>query len=174
MGDNRVLVSFSDRQRCFQGCICLHDSPTFVCRANLLTQSVSLRNDNFLQVSRMHLTVSRHAKLFLAIRADTDRTVCLFRRRKGRFVVRRCPPFRCIVRWRARSQDDVMHRKSVCLFCVQMKRLLQLLQQRWLLRSLVPALRTVPTSSAARPCFPREPPLPPPPPLPAPARAPWR
>lgn len=98
-----------------------------------------------------------------------------FRRRKGRF---RCvalpPPFKCIVRWRACSQDDVMHRKSVCLLCVQMKRLLQLLQQRWLSRSPALELRTVPTSFAARPCFPREPPLPPPPPLPAPARAPWR
>lgn len=46
--DNRVRVSFWDRQRCFQGCICLYESPTFVCRANLLTQSVSLRNDIFI------------------------------------------------------------------------------------------------------------------------------
>lgn len=55
-----------------------------------------------------------------------------------------------------------------------MRRLLQPLQQKWLLRSPVQVLRTVPTSFDARPCFPREPLLPLPPPLPAPARAQWR
>lgn len=66
-----------------------------------------------------------------------------------------------------------MYRKSVFLF-VQMRRLLQQLQQRWLLRSPAQERRTVPTSFDARPCFPREPLLPLPPPLPAPARAQWR
>lgn len=61
-----------------------------------------------------------------------------------------------------------------CIFSyVQMRRLLQL-QQRWLLRSPVQELRTVPTSLDVRPCFPREPLLPLPPPLPVPARAQWR
>lgn len=55
-----------------------------------------------------------------------------------------------------------------------MRRLLQQLQQRWLLRSPAQELRTVPTSFGARPCFLREPLLPLPPPLPAPARAQWR
>jgi len=63
--------------------------------------------------------------------------------------------------------------KSVFLF-VQMRRLLQQLQQKWLLRSPAQELRTVPTSFDAKPCFPREPLLPLPPPLPARARAQWR
>lgn len=66
-----------------------------------------------------------------------------------------------------------MYRKSFSL-SVQMRRLLQQLQQRWLLKSPDQELRTVPTSFDARPCFPREPLLPLPPPLPAPARAQWR
>lgn len=66
-----------------------------------------------------------------------------------------------------------MYRRSVCL-SIQMRRLLQQLQQRWLLRSLVQELKTVHTNFDVRPCFPREPLLPLPPPLPAPARAQWR
>lgn len=75
---------------------------------------------------------------------------------------------------------EVLVIKVVCIYriyvcrSVQMRRLLQQLQQRWLLRSLVQELRTVPISYDARPCFPREPLLPLPPPLPALARAQWR
>lgn len=144
-----------------------------------INQSVSLRNDIIYLIY-----------LFFACMPNTPRCVTTglvascnsgahgpqfaFWKEKGPLRCVPLPPFRCIVRWRACSQDDVMHRKSVCLSCVQMKRLLQLLQQRWLLRSLVLELRTAPTSFAARPCFPREQPLPPLPPLHAPARAPWR
>lgn len=49
--------------------------------------------------------------------SSTDRPQFAFWKEKGPLRCVALPPFRCIVRWRACSQDDVMHRKSVCLFC---------------------------------------------------------
>lgn len=72
------------------------------------------------------------------------------------------------------KSDHCAAQDNPCVFAAQMKRLLQQLQQRWLLKSPVQVLRTVPTSFDARPCYPREPQLPLPPPLPVPARALWR
>lgn len=135
-----------------------------------ITLAVSLRNENIAsELNATHCVTTD--KVFRAITANISRTVCA-KRRKRCVLLCDAAPLRRFVHRRARSEDGVCIGN---LFAsVQMKRLLQLLQQRWLLRSLVQELRTVPTSFAARPCFPREPLLPLPPPLPAPARAPWR